>query len=96
MALAGVGVDIFEIARMERALRRHPRLATRVFTEQEQQYCNSKARPAQHYACRFAAREAVLKALGKKLFKWYLRRLNKVCSVKGTSLKGYGKRFKGA
>ncbi|WP_028263776.1 holo-ACP synthase [Atopobium fossor] len=64
MALAGVGVDIFEIARMERALERRPYLAKRMFTVQEQQYCNSKARPAQHYACRFAAREAVLKALG--------------------------------
>ena len=64
MELAGVGVDIFEIARMERALERYPHLAARVFTPQEQAYCNAKARPAQHYACRFAAREAVLKALG--------------------------------
>lgn len=64
MALAGVGVDIFEIARMEQALERRPHLASRVFTPEEQAYCNAKARPAQHYACRFAAREAVLKALG--------------------------------
>ncbi|MDU5893468.1 MAG: 4'-phosphopantetheinyl transferase superfamily protein, partial [Atopobium minutum] len=43
MALAGVGVDIFEIARMERALERYPHLAARVFTPQEQAYCNAKA-----------------------------------------------------
>ncbi len=64
MALAGVGVDIVEIARMERILERTPRFARRVFTDEERAYCESAARPAAHYACRFAAREATLKALG--------------------------------
>lgn len=64
MALAGVGVDIVEIARMECILRRTPRFARRVFTDEERAYCERTARPAAHYACRFAAREAVLKALG--------------------------------
>lgn len=64
MALAGVGVDIVEIARMERILERTPRFAQRVFTEEERRYCEHTARPAAHYACRFAAREAVVKALG--------------------------------
>lgn len=64
MALAGVGVDIVEIARIERILGRTPRFARRVFTDEERAYCESTARPAAHYACRFAAREAVLKALG--------------------------------
>lgn len=64
MALAGVGVDIVEIARMERILERTPSFARRVFTEEERTYCDGAARPAAHYACRFAAREAVLKALG--------------------------------
>lgn len=64
MALAGVGVDIVDIARMERVLGRTPRFAQRVFTEEERAYCDATARPAAHYACRFAAREAVLKALG--------------------------------
>ena len=64
MALAGVGVDIVEIARMERILERTPRFARRVFTDEERAYCESTARPAAHYACRFAAREATLKALG--------------------------------
>lgn len=49
---------------MEKVLARRPSFATRVFTKEEQAYCNGKARPAQHYAARFAAREAVLKALG--------------------------------
>jgi len=64
MALAGIGVDILEIGRMERALSRHPSFARRVFTRQERDYCDSTARPAEHYAGRFVAREAVLKALG--------------------------------
>ena len=64
MALAGVGVDILEIARMERAIARTPAFTRRMFTDEERAYCERRARPAQHYAGRFAAREAVLKALG--------------------------------
>ncbi len=44
MALAGVGVDIVEIARMERILERTPRFARRVFTDEERAYCESTAR----------------------------------------------------
>ncbi|MDR1713608.1 MAG: holo-ACP synthase [Coriobacteriales bacterium] len=61
---AGLGVDIIEIARMEQALKRTPRLAQRMFTDQERAYAFGKARPAVHLALFFAAREAVLKALG--------------------------------
>ena len=64
MALAGIGVDMLEIARMERTMRRRPSFLRRVFTEEERAYCDACARPAEHYAARFAAREAVVKALG--------------------------------
>ena len=64
MAFAGVGVHIVEIARMERVLARTPAFAQRVFTEEERLYCETTSRPAASYAARFAAREAVLKALG--------------------------------
>ncbi len=64
MALAGVGVDIVDVKRMEKVLERTPAFARRVFTDSERRYCEHKARPAEHYAARFAAREAVLKALG--------------------------------
>ena len=60
----GLGMDIVEIERMARILQRTPRFRVRVFTEDERAYCDSKAKPAVHYACRFAAKEAVLKALG--------------------------------
>jgi holo-[acyl-carrier protein] synthase len=58
-----VGIDVVEIARIERALER-PRFAERVFTPAERSYCESRPHPAQHYAARFAGKEAVGKALG--------------------------------
>lgn len=61
---SGVGIDLLEIDRMERALERHPRLAERVFTEAERDYAAARARPGRHLAARFAAKEAVVKALG--------------------------------
>ena len=64
MDIVGLGVDICEIARMERAISRHPTLRDRVFTPEEIAYCDSKGRPAESYAGRFAAREATIKALG--------------------------------
>lgn len=64
MAAAGVGIDLLEIERLERALERRPRLADRLFTEAERAYASARARPAQHLAARFCAKEAVAKALG--------------------------------
>ncbi len=62
---AGVGVDIIEVERIERAVERlGRRFVERVFTEGEIAYCSSRPRPAQHFAARFAAKEAALKALG--------------------------------
>ena len=60
----GLGVDLVEIERMERAIERTPRILERVFTSGEREYAWSKSKPAVHYAAFFAAREAVLKALG--------------------------------
>jgi len=62
--ITGLGVDIVEIDRMAAALRRHPRMKDRLFSAEEQAYCESRNRPEVHYALRFAAKEAVLKALG--------------------------------
>jgi holo-[acyl-carrier protein] synthase len=62
--VAGIGIDLLEIGRLERALRRHPRLAERVFTPAERDYAAGRARPGRHLAARFAAKEAVVKALG--------------------------------
>ena len=63
--IVGVGVDIVEISRIEKALgRQGQRFRARLFTENEIAYCESHRMPAQFYAARFAAKEAALKALG--------------------------------
>jgi holo-[acyl-carrier protein] synthase len=59
-----VGIDLIEIERVERALERRPRLADRLFTAGELAYSRARARPGRHLAARFAAKEAVIKALG--------------------------------
>ena len=64
MSVLGLGVDIVEIERMKLALERTPRIKERIFSDDERWYCEHKARPYVHYAMRFAAKEAVLKALG--------------------------------
>ena len=66
----GVGIDLLEIARLEEALARRPRLAERVFTEAERQYASGHARPVMHLAARFCAKEAVAKALGLTAWSW--------------------------
>ena len=60
----GAGIDLIEIERIERALERRPALAERIFTRRELAAARSRARPGQHLAARFAAKEAALKALG--------------------------------
>ena len=59
-----VGVDLIEIGRIRAALERYPSFRSRCFTEAERAYCDSRANPSQHYAARFAGKEAVGKALG--------------------------------
>jgi holo-[acyl-carrier protein] synthase len=60
----GVGTDIIEVQRVEEKLLRTGGLKTKLFTPTEIAYCDSKHRPALHYAARFAAKEAFLKAMG--------------------------------
>ncbi len=60
----GLGVDIVSIERMRKILKRTPSFSRRVFSEAERAYCDGKAQPEVHYATRFAAKEAVVKALG--------------------------------
>lgn len=64
MAVTGLGVDIVEIDRMRAALARTPRMRERLFSAEERAYCDARRKPEIHYAMRFAAKEAVLKALG--------------------------------
>ena len=65
-----MGIDLLEIDRLERALERRPRLAARLFTKGERSYAAARARPAQHLAARFCAKEAVAKALRLRVWSW--------------------------
>jgi holo-[acyl-carrier protein] synthase len=59
-----IGVDLIEIDRVRRTLERYPGFKLRCFTAAEIAYCDSRPNPPQHYAARFAGKEAVGKALG--------------------------------
>jgi len=62
--IISIGIDIIEVARIREVLLRTPRFAERVFTAAERKYCDTRGVvAAQHYAARFAAKEAALKAL---------------------------------
>lgn len=64
-SVVGTGIDMVGIERFRRALERHgERLLDRVFTERERKECEGRADPPRHLAARFAAKEAVFKALG--------------------------------
>jgi len=60
----GLGTDIIEVERVEEKIARTRGLREKVFTPREIAYCESKHRPALHYAARFAAKESFLKAMG--------------------------------
>ncbi len=63
--IISIGTDIIEVHRIRETIERTPRFVERVFTESERAYCDSKGAAApQHYAARFSAKEAALKALG--------------------------------
>ena len=65
MSILGIGTDIIECLRIAKMIERHGELfLTRVYTPQEIEYCTARKAATQHYAGRFAAKEAVLKALG--------------------------------
>ena len=64
MDVIGLGVDVVDVARIERILERHDGFLQRVFSEEEIAFCEGSARPAECFAARWAAREACAKALG--------------------------------
>jgi holo-[acyl-carrier protein] synthase len=66
----GIGVDVVDVERMKFALERTPRIRQRLFTEDEIAYCEKFRFAERHYAGRWAAKEAVTKALGCGLIQW--------------------------
>ena len=62
--IKGIGADIIEISRIKKAVIEDSGFVTRLFSDEEIEYCNSKNRGEIHFAARFAAKEAFFKALG--------------------------------
>lgn len=64
MAIFGIGIDIIEVERVKQAIERSENFKKRVFSAEEIALCDKKPKPYQSYAARFAAKEAVFKAMG--------------------------------
>lgn len=65
MRIFGIGIDVVEVDRIATAIERHGEsFLLKLFTPAERSYCQAQKRPALHFAARFAAKEAVSKALG--------------------------------
>lgn len=62
--IIGIGTDIIRVDRMQKSFEHNPRFGEKLFTAEETRYCESKGARYLSYACRFAAKEAVMKALG--------------------------------
>lgn len=71
--VSGIGIDAVDVDRFRRVLGRRPSLAQRMFTDAERADAAERGDPAQHLAARFAAKEAVMKALGTGIGGFSLR-----------------------
>ena len=71
--VVGIGIDAVDVARFRLVLRRRPGLAVRVFTDKERDDAARASDPAERLAARFAAKEAVMKALGRGIGSFALR-----------------------
>ena len=65
--IVGIGMDIIEVERIRKLAEKNPRFLQRVFTPEEILYCLNKKNKHQHFAARFAAKEAFFKALGRRI-----------------------------
>jgi holo-[acyl-carrier protein] synthase len=62
--IVGTGIDIIEVARIAKVMERDLGFRDKIYTEGEIAYCESKKNKYQHYAARFSAKEALMKAIG--------------------------------
>jgi holo-[acyl-carrier protein] synthase len=79
----GIGTDLVELDRFRLALERTPRLIDRLFSDAEQAYAQRRKDPTERYAARFAAKEAVMKAMGVGLWHFPLREIEVVRAESG-------------
>lgn len=81
--MIGIGTDLVELDRFRLALERTPRLVDRLFSDAEQAYARRRPDPTERFAARFAAKEAVMKAMGVGLWRFPLRDIEVVRAESG-------------
>jgi len=81
--MIGIGTDVVDVDRFRAVLQRSPRLVDRMFSEDEQAYARRRRDPAERFAARFAAKEAVMKAMGVGLGSFSLRDVEVVRAASG-------------
>lgn len=90
--MIGIGTDLVELDRFRLALRRTPGLVDRLFSEDEKRYALRRKDPTERFAARFAAKEAVMKAMGVGLWKFPLKDIEVVKAPSGApSVRLHGK-----
>jgi holo-[acyl-carrier protein] synthase len=88
----GIGTDLVEVARFRGVLARTPGIVGRVFTDGERAYAELVDDPAERFAVRFAAKEAVLKAMGAGIGECAMREIEVVRAESGApSVRLHGK-----
>ena len=96
----GIGIDIIEIERIKQSIEKfNDRFLNKIYTQTELDYCQSKKNKYQHYAARFAAKEAIAKALAtgwSKGFRWKdIEIFNEKSGMPNVTLQGNLKSFLG-
>lgn len=81
--MIGIGTDLVELDRFRLALRRTPGIVDRLFTDAERAYAELRRDPTERFAVRFAAKEAVLKAMGAGIGECDFREIEVVRATSG-------------
>lgn len=83
MEVIGVGTDVVDVPRFRAVLARTPTIVDRLFTDGEKAWCERKTDPAERYAVRFAAKEAVGKAMRTGLSRFPIRQIEVIRGENG-------------
>jgi holo-[acyl-carrier protein] synthase len=81
--ILGIGIDILDLERFNKAITRHPGLIEKLFTQDEITYCQSCPNPIRRFGARFALKEAVMKSLSLSMFELKFKNIESAKSTSG-------------